>query len=113
MTAQIIDGKAVAQKVRDEIKKQTAKLEVKPGLAVVLVGNNAASATYVNMKKKACAELGFNSFSYELAEETSEKELLDLIAELNENDEVHGILVQLPVPKHISTEKVIFAIAPE
>jgi methylenetetrahydrofolate dehydrogenase (NADP+)/methenyltetrahydrofolate cyclohydrolase len=116
MTAKIIDGKAVAQKVRQNIKAEVDKLvaagQRRPGLAVVLVGEDPASQVYVRNKKKACLEVGFADFSYELPASASENELLSLIDQLNAHEEVDGILVQLPVPDHINPEKIIERIDP-
>ncbi len=114
--AVIIDGKAVAAKVRAGIKEETEALIKKgktPGLAVVIVGNDQASRAYVNNKEKACAEVGIRSEEYALPEETTEEELLALVDKLNKKDDVDGILVQMPVPKQIDSEKVINAISPE
>src|SRR3954464_13085332 len=115
MTAQIINGKEIAAKIRLEIAEKVENLKsqgVTPGLAVILVGNNHASQTYVRNKEKACKELGMNSLLIEMQEEVSEQELLGKIEELNGNPEVHGILVQLPLPKHIDEKKVIESISP-
>lgn len=115
--AKIIDGKAVSAEVRAEIKAETEKFisesGITPGLAVIIVGNNPASQVYVRNKKRACGEVGFFSTVIEMPEETTESELLDKIAELNSDEKIHGILVQLPLPKHISEEKVILAIDPK
>ena len=114
--AQIIDGKRISQEIKDELKEEVAALKahgIEGSLAVVQVGEDPASSVYVRNKKKACEYIGLHSLSYELPEETTEKELLDLIASLNENDAVNGILVQLPVPKHIDADKGIRAISPE
>lgn len=114
--AQIIDGKRISQEIKDELKEEVAALKahgIEGSLAVIQVGEDPASSVYVRNKKKACEYIGLHSLSYELPEETTEKELLDLIASLNENDAVNGILVQLPVPKHIDADKVIRAISPE
>ena len=114
--AQIIDGKRISQEIKDELKEEVAALKahgIEGSLAVIQVGQDPASSVYVRNKKKACEYIGLHSLSYELPEETTEKELLDLIASLNENDAVNGILVQLPVPKHIDADKVIRAISPE
>ena len=114
--AKILDGKKVAARVRGEIAVEVTKLKEqgkKPCLAVVIVGNNSASRVYVNNKKKACAEVGIESLEYALPEETTQKELLDLIDELNERNDVHGILVQLPLPKHFNEEEVIERISPK
>lgn len=113
----IIDGKSIALGIRQELKKEVALLEKErglvPGLAVVLVGANPASQVYVRMKKKACEEVGIRSFSHELSGETSEAELLALVEDLNQDPKVHGILVQLPLPRQISELKVIEAISPK
>lgn len=115
--AKIIDGKAVSAEVRAEIKAETEKFisesGITPGLAVIIVGNNPASQVYVRNKKRACGEVGFFSTVIEMPEETTESELLDKIAELNSDEKIHGILVQLPLPKHISEEKIILAIDPK
>ena len=113
MTAKIIDGKTIAQQIRDKVRDDVSKLVTKPGLAVVLVGDDPASHTYVGMKKKACLEAGINSFSHELPASTTEEDLLELIAKLNQQPEVHGILVQSPVPKHINEHKIVEAINPQ
>lgn len=116
MTPILIDGRAVSAAVRERIKKETADFidatGVTPGLAVVLVGENPASQVYVRNKHRACGEVGFLSRVYTLPCETTEGELLDLLAELNADPAIHGILVQLPLPKHISEEAVILAIDP-
>ncbi|MCL6570503.1 MAG: bifunctional methylenetetrahydrofolate dehydrogenase/methenyltetrahydrofolate cyclohydrolase FolD [Bacillus sp. (in: Bacteria)] len=115
MTAKIINGKEIAAKKRIEIAEEVEKLKrlgVTPGLAVILVGNNHASQTYVKNKEKACLELGMNSIMIELPEDVSELELLSKIEELNQDAGIHGILVQLPIPKHINENKVIEAISP-
>jgi methylenetetrahydrofolate dehydrogenase (NADP+)/methenyltetrahydrofolate cyclohydrolase len=115
MTATIINGKEIAAKKRIEIAEEVSrikKLGVTPGLAVILVGNNDASRTYVTNKEKACKELGMNSVLIELPEEISEEELLSKIDELNMDTNIHGILVQLPIPKHIDEKKVIESISP-
>ena len=116
MSAVIIDGKQVAADVRAEVAAKVAELKTKgiaPCLAVILVGENPASVSYVTGKQKALAEVGMVDRSVHLPESTSEEELLKLIDELNADDSVHGILVQLPLPKHINEEKVIMAISPE
>lgn len=113
---QIIDGKRISQEIKDELKEQVARLKaegINRCLAVIQVGSDPASSVYVNNKKKACEYIGINSLSYELPEETTEEELLELIGELNGREDVNGILVQLPVPKHINEEKILLAIAPE
>ena len=111
----IIDGKEVSASVRNEIKAEVEKLKEqgkKTGLAVVIVGNNPASRVYVNNKKKGCAEVGMESFEYALPEETTTEELLELVEKLNNDDDVDGILCQLPLPKLIDEKKVLNAIAP-
>lgn len=116
MSAQIIDGKQIALDVRAGVAEKVAALKAKgvtPCLAVVLVGENPASVSYVTGKRKALAEAGMLDKSVELPESTSEEELLSLIDKLNKDDSVHGILVQLPLPKHIDEDKVIMAISPE
>ena len=110
--AKIIDGKAISTQIRAEIKEEIAASGLTPGLAVILVGNDPASAVYVRNKKRACAEVGIYSESYELPEETTEPELLELISKLNAKPEIHGILVQLPLPKHINKDTVLLAIDP-
>lgn len=113
--AEIICGKVVSAAKREEIKERVAKLNEQGkqvGLAVIIVGNNSASRVYVNNKKKACAEVGINSFEYALPEETTQDELLDLIAQLNNDEKVNGILCQLPLPSHIDEQAVINAIDP-
>lgn len=107
---QIIDGKAVSQSVKDSIKAEVSELKAKGveiGLAVVIVGDDAASKVYVRNKKLACEYVGFNSYEYALPAETTEEELLELVHKLNDDDKVDGILVQLPVPKHINKEVII------
>lgn len=114
--AQVIDGKAIAAKIRTELKASVAELKTKgivPGLAVVLIGEDPASKVYVSMKEKACADVGIFSDEHKLSVETAEKELLELIARLNADPKIHGILVQLPLPKQINTEKVLEAISPD
>jgi methylenetetrahydrofolate dehydrogenase (NADP+)/methenyltetrahydrofolate cyclohydrolase len=112
----IIDGKQVAADVRADVAKKVSELKSKginPCLAVILVGENPASVSYVTGKQKALAEVGMVDRSVHLPESTSEEDLLNLIDELNNDDSVHGILVQLPLPKHINEEKVIMAISPK
>lgn len=116
MSAVIIDGKAIAQNVRKEVAEQVKELNAKgisPCLAVILVGNNPASVSYVTGKQKALAEAGMTDKSVHLPEDTSEEELIKLIERLNNDKTVNGILVQLPLPKHINEDRVITAIAPE
>jgi methylenetetrahydrofolate dehydrogenase (NADP+)/methenyltetrahydrofolate cyclohydrolase len=113
--AKIIDGKKIAAEVRAEIAAECAELKangVTPGLAVIIVGEDPASKVYVRNKKKACEEVGFRSDVYELPEETTEEELLALVKKLNVDPDIHGILVQLPLPKHISDEIIIENIDP-
>ena len=117
MSAKIIDGKLLAAKLRGEIAAGTAALKaekgITPGLAVILVGDNPASVSYVTAKEKACNEAGMYSREIRLPSETTEAELIELIQRLNQDTAIHGILVQLPVPKHIREKAVINAIAPE
>ena len=113
---QLIDGKAISKEIKDELKEQVTALKengITISLAVIQVGNDPASSVYVGNKKKACAYIGIESLSYELPEETTEEELLKLIKELNHDSKVNGILVQLPLPKHINEEKVIQTISPD
>ena len=114
--AHLIDGKLISTQIKDELKAEVAELKEKgitPCLAVIQVGNDPASSVYVNNKKKACAYIGIESLSYEVEETITQEELLSLVEELNQNEKVNGILVQLPLPKHINEEAVIHAIAPE
>lgn len=114
--ANLIDGKAVSAKVKANVKAEADALRAKGisiGLAVVIVGDNPASRVYVNNKKKACTEVGFESFEYALPESTTEAELLELVDKLNNDSRVNGILVQLPLPKQINETAVINAIRPE
>lgn len=116
MSAVIIDGKTIAQNVRKEVAEQVKELNAKgisPCLAVILVGNNPASVSYVTGKQKALAEAGMTDKSVHLPEDTSEEELVELIKRLNKDNTVNGILVQLPLPKHINEDRVITAITPE
>lgn len=110
---QYIDGKALAAKVKARVREEAAKLSRKPGLAVILVGENPASKVYVAGKEKDCTECDIVSFPYKLSEETTQEDLLQLISELNNREEVDGILVQLPLPKHLDEREVINAIAPD
>lgn len=115
--AQIIDGKAVSAAVKEEVAAEAARLKeehgLKVGLAVVIVGNDPASKVYVNNKKKACEAVGFKSFEYALDENTTQEQLLDLVSVLNRDETVNGILVQLPLPKHIDEKAIINAISPD
>ncbi len=114
--AKIIDGKHISQEIKDELKQEVAVLKASGrecALAVIQVGNDPASSVYVRNKKKACEYIGIRSLSYELDENTSEDELLALIDKLNADPSVHGILCQLPLPKHMDEDKVIKRISPE
>ena len=116
MGATIIDGKAIAAEIRAEVAVKVKKLKengITPCLAVILVGENPASVSYVTGKQKALSEVGMKDRSIRLPENTDESELLEIVGKLNEDDSVHGILVQLPLPKHIDEEKIILAIKPE
>jgi methylenetetrahydrofolate dehydrogenase (NADP+) / methenyltetrahydrofolate cyclohydrolase len=116
MAAIIIDGKQIAKKKHEEISKEVEQLKrenIIPGLVVILVGNNPASRTYVKNKEKTCTNLGMNSILVELPETVSEIELLAKIEEFNVDSSIHGILIQLPLPKHINEKKVIETIVPE
>lgn len=113
---QVIDGKKISAEIKDELKVNVTKLKEEGknvALAVIQVGSDPASSVYVGNKKKACAYIGIESLSYELEEQTTEEELLHLIDKLNNDDKVNGILVQLPLPKHIDENKVIQAISPK
>ncbi|KAL0457952.1 UNVERIFIED_CONTAM: Bifunctional protein FolD 2 [Sesamum latifolium] len=113
--ATLIDGKAIAQTIRSEIAAEVRRLSQNygkvPGLAVIIVGKRKDSQSYVNMKRKACAEVGIKSVDLDLPEEVSESELISKVHELNANPDVHGILVQLPLPKHINEEKILSEIS--
>ncbi|WP_417605999.1 bifunctional methylenetetrahydrofolate dehydrogenase/methenyltetrahydrofolate cyclohydrolase FolD [Primorskyibacter flagellatus] len=117
MTATIIDGKAFAARVREQVAEHVKRLKtdhgVKPGLAVVLVGEDPASQVYVRSKGKMTVEVGMNSVEHKLDADTSEADLLSLIDQLNNDPEIHGILVQLPLPKHLDEDLVINSVAPE
>lgn len=116
MTGKLIDGKAIGKEIREEIKQRVDSLKekgVQPGLAVVLVGDNQASRTYVRNKEKSSIEAGMKSVLIELPETVSEEELLEQVVNLNNDDSIHGILVQLPLPKHIDEDLVIQAIDPD
>lgn len=114
---QIIDGKAISAEIKEELKEKVKRLKTEKDisicLAVIQVGSDPASTVYVGNKKKACAYIGIASLSYELPEETTQEELMELIDELNHKDDVNGILVQLPLPKHIDEDAVIRAIDPK
>lgn len=114
--AQIIDGKQIAKEIKDKLKEEVSALNEKDihiCLAVIQVGCDAASSVYVNNKKKACAYVGIESVSYELDEDTTEEELVKLIETLNQTEKVHGILVQLPLPKQIDEDRIIRTISPD
>lgn len=117
MTAQIIDGTAIAAKVREDVKQSVERMKVEdnytPGLATVLVGEDPASATYVRMKQRACEELGIRSIGYQLPADISQADLLKVVTELNADPNVNGILVQLPLPKHIDEEAILNSISIE
>ncbi len=114
---QIIDGKKVSAEVKEKVRQQTLELKenhgITPGLAVVIVGDDPASRVYVNNKKKACELVGFKSEEYALPAETTQEELLELVNTLNNKDDINGILVQLPLPKHLDDKAVIAAISPQ
>lgn len=109
----ILDGKALSQKVLEKVKDKVSELEKKPHLVVILVGDDSASRLYVNNKRKAAEQVGIKSTVIELAAETTEEKLLSIIYDLNNDKEVTGILVQLPLPKHIDKNKVIMSISPK
>lgn len=114
--AKIINGKMISANVKEQVRLETLKLKkmgITPGLAVIIVGNDPASRVYVNNKKKACDLVGFHSVEYTLGEETTQQQLFDLIYRLNHDDSINGILVQLPLPKHIDDKAVIAAIDPK
>ena len=114
--AKIIDGKAISAQIRAELKEETERLVketgVRPGLAVIIVGSDPASQVYVRNKRRACEEVGYYSEAYELPENTTQEELNTLVDKLNANDKIHGILCQLPLPKHLDENVVILRIAP-
>lgn len=117
MPAKLLDGKAIADTIRTqlkhEIKQFHAEKRFPPGLAVILVGDNPASKIYVSSKRKACAAIGIRSFEFDLPEETNEQQLITLIHDLNNNPEIHGILIQLPLPQHITVQTVVEAVDPK
>lgn len=108
----ILSGKTLADEIQEEIRLEVASAACSPGLAVVLIGDNPSSQAYVAMKKKACLSVGFQTFSHHLPTSTTESHLLELIATLNHDPRVDGILVQLPLPKHINPENIVVAIDP-
>lgn len=109
----LLDGKALAAKIKEQVREEAGRLPRRPGLAVVLVGNDPASRVYVTSKRKDCEECGFYSEEYALLEETTQAELLELVSALNGREDIDGILVQLPLPKHLNEEAVIEAISPK
>ena len=117
MTATLIDGKEIAARIRGEIAERVAHMKaqygVQPGLAAVIVGDNPASHAYVKMKRKACAEVGIESFGHDLPEQTSQEELQKIVDDLNARPDVHGILVQLPLPPHLDEGPILSAVALE
>jgi methylenetetrahydrofolate dehydrogenase (NADP+) / methenyltetrahydrofolate cyclohydrolase len=112
MAARIIDGKAVAARVRERVAAEVEALPVRPGLATVLVGDDPASATYVRMKREDSAQVGIESFHHEPGGEASQEELVELLGSLNEDDRVHGVLLQLPLPRHLDQDALIPVIDP-
>lgn len=116
MTAKIIDGKIISQEIREEVKAQADKLKkergITPGLAFILVGNNPASEVYVKNKAKACGSLGYYSVTEKMSEDTPQEKVLAKIEEFNHDTKIHGILVQMPLPKHINEYKIIEAVDP-
>ncbi|MGE5557162.1 MAG: bifunctional methylenetetrahydrofolate dehydrogenase/methenyltetrahydrofolate cyclohydrolase FolD [Bacillota bacterium] len=116
MTAKIIDGKMVAERIKEDLKQKIEKLKQRgiiPGLAVVMVGDDPASRIYVNMKQKTCTGLGIYSEGHALSADASRDKLLELIARLNGDPRIHGILVQLPLPGHFEEEEILFNISPD
>lgn len=109
----IIDGKVISAEIQEEIKREVELLDKKPGLAVILVGEDPASKVYVNNKEKMCKKLGINSFMHKLSEDTSESELIELIEKLNNDNDVNGILLQHPVPSQINEMNAFCAISPD
>lgn len=108
-----IDGKQIAKEIKEKIKQEIENYEKKPGLAVILVGEDPASQVYVRNKEKACEKIGYYSEKIVLSKDTSEKDLLDLVEKLNNDEKIHGILVQLPLPSHMDADKVIATINPK
>ncbi len=117
MTAELISGRAIGNQIREELTEEVGKLKAEhglvPGLAVVLVGEDPASVSYVTAKGRACNDIGIFEETIKLPEDTPEQEILDLVEKLNNDDRFHGILVQLPLPKHVDEEKVLVKINPE
>lgn len=112
MTSKIIDGKATAQLIQEMLKSEISALKLKPGLTAILVGENPASKIYISTKEKACAEVGIKFKKFTFREKVLEEDLISLIKKLNKDKKVHGVLVQLPLPKHISEQKVLDSIKP-
>ena len=113
MAAVVIDGKALAAKVKESVRAQVEQMERKPGLAVVLVGDDSASRVYVNGKKKDCGECGIYSEEYAIPAEITQQELLELVETLNGREDIDGILVQLPLPRHLNEKEILRAIRPD
>lgn len=112
MTANILDGKSLAQKIRQQLKEKISQLNTPPTFAVIIVGNNPASEIYVKSKEKACLEVGITPKTYTLEEDTTQQELLNIINQLNNSKDINGILVQLPLPKHLDTTAILQSISP-
>lgn len=113
MTAQLLNGKQLAADIRNRLKEKIAGFSAAPGLAVILVGNDPASEIYIRAKQKACAEIGIRAEAFHLPENTSQAELTGLINRLNNTPEINGILVQLPLPRHLNEKEILLAVAPE
>jgi len=116
MSAKIIDGRAIAAKIRGRVARRVKELTMEgtePGLGVVLVGQDPASMSYVNSKERDCDEVGIHSRDIRIPADTSENKLLDIVSSLNHDSRIHGILIQLPLPEHMSEERIIAAISPE
>ena len=109
----IINGRKIAAEIKDRVREEVESMETKPGLATVLVGDDPASQLYVRLKGKACEEAGIKSEKHEFPGDAKEREIIELIRELNSNSSIHGILVQLPLPKHLNSQKIMAEIAPE
>lgn len=109
----IIDGKEIAKEIRENLKKEITDNNLKPGLAIIMVGNNPASEIYVRNKRKACAEVGIKEELYQFAENTSEEEILNCIIKLNNDESINGIMVQSPLPNHLDEDKIMNYIVPE
>lgn len=113
MSSQIIDGKQIAKSIRNHIRCQVKKLDFRPGLAVIQIGTDPASTIYVNHKQKDCEHVGFHSEVIRLPSNTSQKQVIDLVKQLNQSSQIHGILVQMPMPNHIEEQIVIDSILPQ